>query len=149
MIDPKHLDYLKMLQISQPTLEKVDQVLSDLSFLFSVSIDDIFLTDVMHDDSRDFIDLWAFTSDSWMWAQNFQQDAQEVDISPLTKSVRYIGVKYERCSFPTKFHDDSFMQIEVATDRVDYSTLLATGYNCERLFEIAKKYLLHNLTPRQ
>lgn len=69
----------------------------------------------------------------------------DLDISPYTHAVLYIGVRYEAMTLGEPASEASRMRLEIETAKVRYSLLYATGKNCDALASILNDLLLPNL----
>lgn len=143
-------EYLQSLNLGSAFLEAITSEIEVLKSLFVLDeVKHLFVSNPSDDgDPAEFTDLWAFTDDYWMWVRGIMTPSRDVDISPYRDSIRYLGVKYSDFEFPDTVNTSSRIQVEVSTDRVEYSTPLATGRNCLRLLDITRDLLASNLAGR-
>jgi len=146
-MDDKLVDsYLKKIDALQ-LREKILEFVEIFELLAGETIEEIFVTDVIDesDQRRTFESIWAFSATYWLEAREFLTN-YDVDVSPYKKSINYLGIEYRNAKPPSEYLGDAWMQVEVATDKVGYSTLLASSQeNCRRLFELVSGRLRTNL----
>lgn len=146
MLNDEAATYLDALKLADPIRERVAEVVSGFEFLCQSDLDRLFLSDVIDETSGDrrYESLWGFAGDYWLEARNFLKQ-NDIDISPYSQSVYYLGLQHKEIIFPRQVDRTSRLFIEVQTAKVDYSTLSATGENCLELLRIVEELLLPNL----
>ena len=144
-LNPKIEKYLHSLDLPSSIEERVRDIVRAFRFLCrGAEIERLFLSDICDDNGREFVSVWGFAGPYWMEAREFYRQ-NDIDISPYTHSIMYLGIESENLSLLGHASDDSRMSIEVETTKVRYSTLSATGKNCDELIAIVAELLLPNL----
>jgi hypothetical protein len=142
-------NYLAELKCPPTVVRRVDEMLSVFKILSGKEIERIFLTNPPSvAGGEEYESLWGFAPPFWLEARHFQLQ-QDIDVAQYEHTIEYLGLQYGAIDFlsnPVQFVEDSSMQIEVRTTRVEYSTLLATGpINCPVLLTLLVEVLRPNL----
>ena len=142
-------EYLSSLDLVSLMEDRVREVLRSFKFLCGAEVERVFLSDTLTPhtvglEDRHWESLWGFSGPYWMEARNFlNQD--DIDISPYWDAIMYLGVTSKDLDLTRPATAESRMSIEVETTKVRYSTISATGENCNELISIVRELLLPNL----
>lgn len=142
-------EYLSLLDLPLGLVKRTREITEEFKFLCGGEVERIFLSDTLTPhtvglEDRHWVSLWGFSGPYWMEARDFL-DRSDIDISPYWDSIKYLGVVSDGLLMPGPADADSRMSIEVETRQVQYSTISATGDNCNELISIVSELLLPNL----
>ena len=141
------LEYLEGLNLGGPMHARIRDLADVFQLIAGCELDRLFVTDVgKPGESAIYESLWGFAGPYWMEARDFVS-TQDIDISPYKNHIKYLGIQYTDVTLPSEYASDSWMQVEVATEKVTYSTLLATGQNCLHLYSLFSELLRPSLIP--
>ncbi len=147
--------YLEKLKAGEPVRNRVTALLSAFAILNSETVTRIFLSESLSGHASEtgarWESLWGFSENFWFQARGFYSiDEFDVDVSPLTGAVSYLGVSSKGFTYENSqaagVSDSSTMSLEVETGTSHlYNPLAATGVNCAELCSIVIDILSPNL----
>jgi hypothetical protein len=144
--------YLEGLDLAAPIRERADALVEAFQFIGGESVNRVFVAELergIHDSGERWESLWGFSDSFWYQARDFPREPNDIDASPLLNSVSYIGVKYSGFIIGAEgisgVVTSSRMSVEVETGGHVYSSIAASGGNCEELCDIVHTVLSPNL----
>jgi hypothetical protein len=145
-------DYLNRLELGMPFRTRVETLVPAFEFLSKETVSRVFIAEFDPDndvDKRRWDSLWGFSDNFWYRAKAFLRDDFDVDASPLTNSVSYMGVWCSGFTFedgmPVGISETSRMSMEVETGDHIYNPVAASGINCGELCDVISEFLAPNL----
>jgi len=138
--------YLASLDVAGPVRSRIDEVARGFELLCGGDLEHLFVSDVVDPSSGDRVyeSLWGFRGSYWMEARDLMKQI-DIDISSYARSILYLGVQYENLDLSGTANPESRLSLEIETAKVRYSSLTATGQNCDELLRILNELLLPNL----
>lgn len=140
------LSYLEAIELPETVKARIPDIEEGFRFLCGGrEIDRLFVSDDRTENGREFLSLWGFVGSFWMEARDFLIK-QEMDISSYYGAIKYLGMQYDQLDITGgATTSESYVKVEIETEKVRYSVLSATGANCSYLIRIVKELLIPSL----
>lgn len=135
-------EYLRAIGVPEDIQTRIDEILEISKRFLNVDvINDIYISEYMTQNSREFESLWIYTNDYVSEAKNFRNTYNLDEIS-LKCKLSYLNIVYEKYDFMKKEStSDSRMTLNAQSSFGGFSCLLkGSGNNCEYLHDIFNKY---------
>jgi hypothetical protein len=134
------LEYLQAIDVLDPIIERVADLLPLFEFLCPEPIERLFITTTIEPvgGAMALQSLFAFSATYWLECKDFLR-SDNADLTPYANSVTYVGLEYENMSFGGRVQTSSRVVVEVQTGSNLTTTLTAVGKNCEYLQSIVKE----------
>lgn len=137
-------DYLELLGATSPVVDGVARAVSAYEEL-GIAWEDMILSETVNDaGQRVWGSLWLFSSSHLLEARDVTT-SENYDAA-LVESYLYFRVELKDFDW-TKATLDSRMVLRVELKSRITGEIRASGKNCERLVQIAKKYVIPGLKP--
>lgn len=137
------LKYLNKLKLSMSDVEKVKEMVKTTEYLTCEEIMEIFITDYLIGEERNFKNLFFFSAHFLVECKKFQQN-DEFNLYRLSNSINRVSHSVKSFNF-TEVNNKSRFHLEILTKGKDLIEMKATGNNCSSLFEVYKNYILPNI----
>ncbi len=142
-MDHNFYKYLRRIGIVEKNLqERISQIfLFYANYLCPETIQDIFVTDYMSEESREYENLWLFSKNYAMEAKRFISE-DNFDISPIT-NIKRIEINKTKYDF-IEANDSSRLNLYCDLESA-FLQMRASKENCDYLKVIIDKYLKSRL----
>lgn len=134
--------YLKAIDVPQNIKERVYEILEiSKRFLNANRINDIYISEYMSENSREFESVWIYTDNFISEAKNFR-NAYNLDKIQINCKFSYANIMYENYDFVNQTAmPQSRMTLNVRSNIEGLTCVFkGTGKNCEYLHSIFNKY---------
>lgn len=144
-MNPEINKYLNKLKIDPENQNRILDYLSIVENLTKENIDEIFISDYLIGESREFKNLFFFSEHFFVECKKFLQ-SDEFNIYKLDHLVSRITLTVKSFDF-TEVNNKSRFHLEILTNKKESIELKATGNNCSSLYRIHQKYILTHFSP--
>lgn len=134
------LKYLNKLKFEMPEITKVKDMLYTSENLVCEEINDLFVTDYLVGEDREYKNLFFFSQNYLVECKKFLQN-DEYHVYSLPHLLSRVSHSVKMFDFK-EVNNKSRFHIEIVTVAKDTIEMKATGNNCSSLYEIYKKHLL-------
>lgn len=142
-ISDKFNQYLPAVEISAPLRARIDEIYNIMKQLCPDSIEDVFISEVVTPEGRQYGSLFFFSPLYFLEAKQFLGQSS-FDVTPLKKRVYYFEVQAFNYDFE-RANDNATLSVTVHFDRDIRGLLRASKVNCNFLKDIVLKYFKTNL----
>lgn len=138
--------YFTDLAISSVMKERIEYICHEITDLYNVKIEDLFLCDIVKNDAgREFTSLWLFVDNYVIECKEFINN-DDYDLINLNKTgVTYFNIRKSNFTKFCEPSDNSNVIILIRMSNHLNCNFMATGKNCKHLIEISKKYFIAKL----
>lgn len=138
------IKYLTKLKFDVEKTVLVEQMLYTSENLINEPINDLFITDYLVGEDREFKNLYFFSSHFLVECKKFLQ-CDEYHVYSLAHLVSKVFHSVKSFDFK-EVNNKSRFHLEIVTSTKDTIEMKATGNNCSVLYELYKQYILPNFT---
>jgi len=143
-MDQKHLDYLTSIEITEPIILRIDEIISLYRNITDEAINKIIVSEFITTDlAHIFESLWLFTDKFIMEAKGFIIK-NNFDITPYNKQIYYAYIEEENFDFNRGSNNSKILLHFSTTNRIT-GELKGSGKNCAYIYEIYKQIIQPNL----
>lgn len=134
-------DYLSELKISESATAKVEKIFEEVSDLYRMDFQEIFLNSVDKGGITEYISVWLLTDSFVVECKNFLSFSEDdYDLATYKNNISYFNIKKKALNDINKPVDSSTVSVhlQLAKGQMVTCDMFATGLNCRKLVQIAK-----------
>ena len=142
----KFNQYLTEISASEVMTKRIQDLCNNIQSLYNqITINDIFICDIINNANKEYTSLWLFTDTYIIECKNFM-NKDDIDFARLNHNICYINIKknnYKELLQPTD-NSNTVINIFLNDSRLS-CTFYANGNNCKHAIHLFQKYFTPNM----